>query len=98
MWFLVTRHSSPLFYKGDLDEPVRVEGIEYTDTATVDGITMKFRPEIVKNSMQAISVLYHAGVPGYESKKEAREAAKRMGLTSFGYFNTVQEPPDPHAY
>lgn len=98
MWFLVTGHAKPLFYKTDPSKPVAVEGIEYTGTATVDGVRMNFKPEIVKDSMQAISVLYHAGVPGYETKKDAREAAKAMGLTTYCYFNTVQSPPDPHAF
>lgn len=90
MWFLVTGHSAPLFYKKDPKKPVPVEGIEYTGTAVIDGVRINFKPEIVKDSMQAISVLYHAGVPGYETKKDAKEAAKAMGLTSFSYFNTAQ--------
>lgn len=93
MWYIISLHSDPLFYKGDTNEFVKVSGLEYTDRCTLNGKELRFSPPMIANALQADGVLTRRSVQGFPTKVDAREYAKSIKLTSFKYLNTKQNYP-----
>lgn len=90
MHFLVTTHTLPFFYNDDADHPVEVKGIDYVYEKTTIGAngTVMFQggsEPMIDDPMQAISVLYQHGIPGYADKVSAKNRAKELGLKSWKY-------------
>ncbi|MEH6578604.1 MAG: hypothetical protein V7731_16200 [Amphritea sp.] len=90
MYFLITAHKLPLFYRDDANHPVEVNGIDYVYEKTeIDAnglITFRGGSEpMINDPMQAISVLHQHGIPGYKNRDSAKMRAKELGLQSYKY-------------
>jgi hypothetical protein len=81
MYFIISTHNKPRFYRLDGKPAVEVKGI----TMTTKKLGMEFYPPIIEDSMQAISELYRENIPYFPTKKEARKEAVKMGLKGFKY-------------
>ncbi len=90
MWYIISLHSEPLFYKGITNEFVKVCGLEYTDRCIVNGKEFHFSPPMIASSIQADGVLTQNSIQGFATKIDAREFAKSKKLTSFKYLNRKQ--------
>lgn len=90
MYFLISRHLLPLFFTDDTNHPVEVNGIDYVYEKTEineNGLVTSRRSSepMIDDPMQAISVLYQHGIPGYKNRDSAKMRAKELGLSSFTY-------------
>ncbi|WP_144211788.1 hypothetical protein [Shewanella donghaensis] len=81
MYFVISTHTKPRYYKFDGKEPIDVDTIRLTNE-TLNG----WRSEaVIANPMQAISELYKHQIPYFSTKKEARDMAVKHELKSFKY-------------
>ena len=78
MWFVTTMHKIPKFYSLD-NAVIEVSAIEWVDNDEVNSSLL------VKDSMQAITVLFQAGIKGFPTKQEAREFGKALGIPNWKY-------------